>query len=68
VTLTERQQAGLDAIAWYIREHGYSPSTKDIQHLTGLKSPNSVTHLLNRLEIAGVIKRDPGVARSIRLL
>jgi repressor LexA len=68
VTLTARQQTALDAIAGYIREHGYAPSTADIMQLVGYKSPNSVTLLLNGLQIAGAIKRDPKVARSIRII
>ena len=55
----------------YIEEHlaerNYAPSFRDIQAGCGLSSLSVVTWNVGKLERRGVIKREPGIARSITL-
>ncbi len=52
----------------YIQEHGYSPTVRDICRSTGISSTSHVSYCLDRLEERGLIQRDRGKARSIRLV
>ena len=65
--LTGSQQAFLKELVLFVRRHGVPPTTREIQHITGLKSPRSVSQYLTALEQAGYIRREGG-ARNIRLL
>lgn len=56
-----------DFIADYVATHGYPPSTRDIASGCCL-SRGGVTRYLDRLQMSGRIEREPGKARSIRLL
>ena len=55
----------------YIQEHWaerhYAPSFRDIQVGCGLSSLSVVTWNVGKLERRGVIKREPGIARSSTL-
>ncbi|MBI5670287.1 MAG: MarR family transcriptional regulator [Chloroflexi bacterium] len=51
----------------YIREWGYAPSIREIARACYI-SPGNVYRYLDKLEGKGLIERQPGVARSIRLL
>lgn len=51
----------------YHREHGYSPTLREIAEGCYLNVATVLRHL-DRLEGQGRIARDPGKARSIRLL
>lgn len=55
----------LSYIRGFIKNHGYSPSMKQIGDGVGLASLSSVTHQLERLEDEGMIQRQPGIPRSI---
>jgi len=67
VKLTTKQKIVLEAIEWFIKEHGISPTIKEIAKLT-----NTTTHPTHekiiKLEQAGVISTISGCARSIRVL
>lgn len=52
--LTPRQQALIDAIWSYWREHGYAPSKRDLQSMTGI-STTSVHYNLLKLKRYGLI-------------
>ncbi len=52
----------------FMAEKGYSPSVADIVEGCGLSSPNLVQYHLNVLEREGVVRRAPGVFRSIQLV
>lgn len=51
----------------YIGRKGYAPSLRELAGLMGMASPNTVRYYLASLEGAGLIERDPGVARGIRI-
>ncbi len=68
--MTRQQSRLLHFIADYQRTHGdgMSPSLDEIGRALGLRSKAGVHRLLTRLEGAGRIARDPGRARSVRLV
>lgn len=51
----------------YIEKHGYSPSLRDMA-LEFKTSTSAINHCLGILEGRELIKRDPIIARSIRLV
>lgn len=59
----------LDAIIQYIEKHGYSPTTREIGQMVGLKSTSSVHSHLTRMYIEGKIETDAewGTPRAIRV-
>lgn len=66
-TLSPMELNTLTYIQRYMSEHGTSPATKDIAAGIG-KSPSAVVKYLDRLEAHGRIAREPGKARSIRIV
>ncbi|MFW6055879.1 MAG: transcriptional repressor LexA [Chloroflexota bacterium] len=52
----------------FIADKGYSPSVSDIVEGCNLSSPNLVQYHLNVLEKQGVLRREPGIFRSIQLV
>ena len=63
---TARQGQYLAFIHAYRRLHGHAPAEADIQRFF-LVSPPSVHQMILTLERAGLITRQPRVARSIKL-
>jgi SOS-response transcriptional repressor LexA len=72
VTVRERiaasDQRVLLAIALYWRQHGFSPSLRDICALAAVSSTSQAALHLERLRAAGMVEYEPGIARSIRLV
>lgn len=67
--LTKRQRACYDAIADYQdRNRGLSPSYAELCEALGVASKNSVSRLINGLEVRGALTRLPKQPRSLRLL
>jgi SOS-response transcriptional repressor LexA len=66
-SFTERQGQYLAFIDAYTRVHGRPPAEIDIQSHFGV-SPPSVHQMVLTLERLGLIRRQPGVARSIEVL
>ena len=64
---TDKQGQYLAFIYAYTRIHGRSPAEADLQHHFRV-SPPSVHQMVLTLERAGLIRRRPGVARSIEVL
>jgi repressor LexA len=58
----------LQFIRLFLAEKGYSPSVADIVAGCGLSSPNLAQYHLNVLEREGILRRTPGVFRSIQLV
>jgi len=58
----------LKFIRSFMADKGYSPSVADIVTGCGLSSPNLAQYHLNVLEREGVVRRTPGVFRSIQLV
>src|ERR687885_2966246 len=64
---TERQGQYLASIDAYTRVNGPPPAEADLQRPFGVSAP-SVHQMVVTLEWAGLIRRQPGVARSIEVL
>ena len=62
---TPRQQAILDCIKDFTREHGYPPSVREIGERVGLSSSSTVQSHLKTLEKKGLIRRDPTKPRAL---
>lgn len=67
VKLTIKQKVVLEAIEWYIKENGISPTVREIAELTNTTSHPTHEKLI-KLEELGVISTKNGSARSIRVL
>jgi SOS-response transcriptional repressor LexA len=66
-SFTDRQGQYLAFIDAYTRVHGRPPAETDMQRHFQV-SPPSVHQMVLTLERAGLIRRQPGVARSIEVL
>ena len=66
-SFTERQGQSLAFIDAYTRVHGRPPAEIDMQRHFRV-SPPSVHQMVLTLERLGLIRRQPGVARSIEVL
>jgi DNA-binding MarR family transcriptional regulator len=64
---TPKQGQYLAFIDAYTRVHGRPPAEADIQHHFGV-TPPSVHQMILTLEREGLIRRQPGVPRSIEIL
>jgi len=62
---TPRQQAILDVIKSFTREHGYPPSVREIGERVGLSSSSTVQCHLRTSDKKGRIKRDPPKPRDL---
>ncbi|HOA23335.1 MAG TPA: hypothetical protein PK801_16340 [Aggregatilineales bacterium] len=51
----------------YVKKHGYAPTLREMQVEFEWSSPNAATHHLKHLEEVGLIERDYGEPRGIRL-
>ena len=52
----------------YVAEHGYLPSVRDLQEICDISSTSVVTYHLRILEGMGLIERQPGKARALRIV
>ena len=64
---SDKPQLIVDFVNSFIQENGYAPSVREICAVTGLKSTSTVHLHLKTLEEKGLIERDKGLNRSIRL-
>ncbi len=62
-----REQSVYDYVASTIRENGYSPSVRDIKEALGFKSTSNVHMYLARLEERGLLHKESGKSRTLRL-
>lgn len=67
MTFTTRQGQYLAFISMYTKLHGRAPAEAEIQRYFRV-TPPSVHQMILTLERKGLIRREPGVARSIRVL
>lgn len=63
-----RREAILTFIEKFIDEHGYPPTIREIGAGVGISSTSLVQRYLLALERDGLIKRQPAIARGIRLV
>jgi repressor LexA len=64
-SLPERQQRILVAIRDWVVHNGYSPSSREIAEVVGLRSSSSVSKHLAALEDKGYLRRGTSVARQL---
>jgi repressor LexA len=66
--LTPRQRKIIQSIEEYSRDHGCSPSNREIAEGAGLASPSSVNYHLRALKAAGIVSYDAACPRTVRVL
>lgn len=65
--LNAKEQAVWDYICRVTKEKGYAPSVRDIKEALGYKSTSTVQMYLDRLLSYGVLLREDGKCRSLRV-
>ena len=68
MSLTDTQRAIHAFIADRIEGDGFAPSQAEIARAFGFKGVRAAQYHLEALEVAGILERSPGRARSLRLL
>ncbi|HET7087512.1 MAG TPA: transcriptional repressor LexA [Anaerolineae bacterium] len=68
MSLSTRQQAMLEFIQRFTRDHRYPPTIREIGQEVGISSTSVVNYNLNILEREGLIERDKEVSRGIKLI
>jgi len=68
VTLYRRQKQILDYIQQYLQKNGYSPTLRQIAESIGVSSLATVHEHLQVMERKGVLKRNRGSVRGIKLI
>jgi repressor LexA len=66
--LTRIQQQILEFIQKWQQANGSTPSSQEITGHFGFRSPNAITGHLRLMRKKGVVTREPGKARSLRIL
>lgn len=66
--LTKKQLAVLEFIENFEEEKGYSPSYREIVMGLGLSSVSAVAEHIDNLVAKGVLRKNPGEARSLEVL
>ena len=66
--LTDTQHATHAFLAERIEADGFAPSQAEIARAFGFKGVRAAQYHLEALEVAGILERSPGRARSLRLL
>ena len=66
--LTDTQHAIHAFLAERIEADGFAPSQAEIARAFGFKGVRAAQYHLEALEVAGILERSPGRARSLRLL
>jgi repressor LexA len=66
--LGEKSMQVFRFVASYVDRKGYAPSYRQIAAGCRLRSTSNVAYHLDRLVVAGWLKREPGVAHAIVVL
>lgn len=66
-TLTDREKDILAYIAKIVNEKGYSPSVRDIKAALSIRSTSTVHTYLQRLEEKGLLSKENGKSRTLRV-
>ena len=66
--ITKKQLAVLNFLEDYFEENGCSPSYREIMSGLGLSSVSAVAEHIDNLVSKGVVKKNPGEARSLEVL
>lgn len=65
VTLTQREQDAVEFVQRYASYRGFAPTVREVGDAVGLTSSASAAALIDRLIGYGVLRRTPGVPRSL---
>ncbi len=65
--ITEREREILDYVAATWEKEGYSPSVRDIKTALNIKSTSTVHMYLERLRDKGLLSKEEGKSRTLRL-
>lgn len=65
--LTEKQQKIVNFLISFTSKHGYPPTVREIAKHLNTPYTRTIEHHLKKLEEKGIIKRDRGVSRGIKL-
>jgi repressor LexA len=68
VDLTSRQHEILAFVNTHVDDHGYPPTVREIGRAVGLTSPSTVHAHLEKLEKAGLIRRDATKPRALEVI
>lgn len=68
VKLTKKQLAVLNFLQDFIEENGYTPSYREIMTGLMLSSVSAVAEHIDNLVAKGVLRKNPGAARSLEIL
>lgn len=63
--MTDKQERLLNFILDFHKEHGYSPSIREMAQGMGVSSPSTIKAMLDRLEAKGMLIKSSGKARSL---
>ena len=66
--LTKKQLAVLNFLQDFVEENGYTPSYREIMAGLELSSVSAVAEHIDNLVAKGVLKKNPGAARSLEIL
>ena len=66
MSITKKQKEVLDYVISYTREHGYSPTQKEIKEHFGFKSFGSVQRYIKYLTNDGYLKTDWNARRGFK--
>lgn len=66
--LTDRQTEVVGGIQDWIKEKGYSPTTRELASRLGVRSTAVVHDHLVRLKAAGIVDWVPNQARTLRVI
>ncbi|TCJ04483.1 transcriptional regulator [Cytobacillus praedii] len=66
--LSKRQEEVLEAISQYIEKNNYPPAYRDLAAMLGLKSPSTVSNLLNSLKKKGYVNWEEGQPRTLHII
>lgn len=64
----ERRSRMVGFIRAFQRDHGYSPTVREVGSAVGLHSTGAIMHHLAQLEAGGVITHEPSKSRTIRIV
>ena len=67
-TVGKKAAALYEYLRRYMAEHGYAPTQREMQLAFGWHSASAARHHLDQLEAVGLIERDFGEPRGIRLV
>jgi len=66
--LTKRQKEVLEVLSKYIKKYNYPPAYRDLAALLGIKSPSTISGLLNQLKNKGYISWEPTQPRTLHII